>query len=611
MPDIIQRSDLTFMLRDWLRIEELFSMDRFASHSMDMIEAMLDVAEKIGQDLLAPSLRPGDAQEPWLDDDGQVRVNAQVAEAVRATAESGLFSAVFEEELGGMQLPFLVYVAAMGILHSAGGAAASYMMLTVANARVIANAADRRLFDMFGAPQIAATTFGTMCLSEPHAGSALGDITTRATFMGADQIGDRYRLTGAKMWISGADQDITENIIHLVLAKATGENGAVPEGTRGISLFVVPKILPSGERNDVVVVGLNHKLGARAMPNCALNFGEGFTTPEGEAGAVGWRVGAEGQGLPLMFQMMNEARISVGLASAMTAYRGYLISLAYARERRQGRLIGVRGGQQVPIIEHSDVRRMLLAQKAIAEGALALTFYAARVQDEETALAGTEAGENAALLLGLLTPIVKSWPAEFCQTSLHYAIQTLGGAGYTRDFELELLYRDNRLNPIHEGTTGIQGIDLVNRKLRKDGGAAYRILRARIEETLAAGASIPDLAAEVGAVRSAWSAVDVAVDLLTGLASDAAAADHATAFLNAMGHAVISWLWLDQAVLASRLACEASREATRNHLFGKIKTCRYFAQVELPFVEAWLAPLRLASDAVSSMKVEEFLGESL
>lgn len=608
---IIDRLDLSFLLYGWLRIDELFSRDRFAAHSVDTTEAMLDTAEKIGVSLLAPALRSGDLKEPWLDEARRVHVDEATKAAVVGIAESGLFAAAFEEEFGGLQLPFSVYLAATGILHSANSAATFYMVLTVGNARLIANAGSQQIFEEFGSPQVAAKALGTMCLSEPQAGSSLGDITTRALLDGYDRLGERYRISGTKMWISGGDHDVTGNIVHLVLAKIPNKSGGLPVGSRGVSLFVVPKILPDGQRNDVVVSGLNHKLGGRSFPNCGLNLGEGFATPNGAAGAIGWRVGEAGQGLALMFQMMNEARISVGMSSAMMAYRGYRMSLAYAHERRQGREVGTTSGPQIPIIEHVDVRRMLLLQKAIAEGALALVLYTARQQDEEASASTVDGREEASGLLGLLTPIAKSWPAEFAQLSLHNAVQVLGGAGYTRDFEVEVLYRDNRISAIYEGTTGIQGIDLVNRKIRRDGGRAYRVLRARVDATVTAAGDDPNLSGNAKSLREAWAAIDAAVEKLLTATDDAAAIVHATAFLMAIGHGVVGWIWVDIATLARTRHAVAQSEKERNYFSGKVKACNYFTQVELPLVAAWLAPLLTASNTALAMRVEEFTGESL
>jgi alkylation response protein AidB-like acyl-CoA dehydrogenase len=609
MSDIINRTDLGFLLRDWLQVDDLFAREEFVMHSYEAIDAVLDVVERIGRDILAPALRSADQNEPWIDAEGGVRVDPAMRAAVLAIAESGLFGAIFEERDGGLQLPFLVYAAGMSILFSANSSAAFYAMLTVGNARLIAEGASRTLFEAFGSAEVAGRSFGTMCLSEPHAGSSLGDIITRAVPDGRDNLGERFRLSGGKMWISGGDQNVSENIVHLVLAKVPGEDGVLPKDSRGISLFLVPKILPNGELNDVAVAGLNHKMGSRGLPNCALNFGEGRTKPEGTAGALGWIVGEVGQGLALMFQMMNEARISVGLASAMIAYRGFLLSLGYARDRCQGRLIGVRGGSQVPIIMHPDVKRLLLVQKAIAEGGLALVLYAARLQDEVKTASTRQAQSEAQALLDLLTPIVKSWPSEFGQVALSCAMQVLGGAGYTRDFEVELLYRDNRLNPIHEGTTGIQAVDLVVRKLRKEGGAAYACLRRRVEETLIQAAKQQLSARVVEAVRNAWGQIDAAVARLRAYADDGAVGPYATDFLTAMGHGVIGWIWLDVASLAKHQLETGSNDAPSSFYVGKIKACAWFAECELPHVAAWLAPLMTDGETAATFAADEFLGE--
>ena len=607
---IINRQDTEFLVESWLGLGALLTRERFAGHDLDSVRAILNLAEQIGVEQLAPFLRASDMSEPVLDHDGGVRVQPDVLRGAKAIADAGIFAAVFDEKLGGLQLPYLVYVTTMGILMSANISAASFMLLTVANARLVAERGTPEQAERFARPQLTGESFGTMCLSEPQAGSSLGDIRTRAIPDGEDEFGRRFRITGNKMWISAGDQDITENIVHLVLAKVPDERGRLVEGSGGISLFLVPKILPDGQRNDIAVAGLNHKMGYRGLPNCALNFGEGRTTVDGAAGAIGWLVGDIGSGLAMMFQMMNEARISVGLGGAALAGRGYLMALDYARTRTQGRPIGVRDGDPVPIIEHPDVRRMLLAQKAYAEGALALVLYSARLLDEETTALDVEQRREAGDLLAMLTPVTKSWPAEWAQRSLDMAIQIHGGAGYTRDFEVELLYRDNRLNPIHEGTTGIQAIDLVGRKLRRDGGRSFMVLRRRVDGALSAARALTGLDDEAQAVERAWAAIDQAGALLLAEPTDARAAIHATAFLFAFGHAVVGWLWLDQAIVCKRQLEDGLDDAKRAHRSGKIRACRYFAQFELPQVDAWLAPLMVASDVAVAMPVEEFLGEA-
>ena len=609
MHQVIDRRDLDFLMFEWLRLGDLLKRDRFCDHDPADIAAMLDLAHRLAEREVAPHLRASDQKEPWLDADGDVHVLPEVARAVRLISESGLLGSVFDGELGGLQLPYLVHMSAMGVLMGGSIATASYMLLTVANARVIATFGNSAQIDRFAKPQISGSALGTMCLSEPHAGSSLGDVRTRAEFEGEDEWGPRYRLFGSKMWISGGDHDVTDQIVHLVLAKAPGPDGTIAEGGKGLSLFIVPKLLADGSRNDISVVGLNHKLGYRGIPNCALNFGDGRSAPDGRTGAVGWRIGEVGQGLPQMFQMMNEARVSVGLGGAMLAYRGWLLALDYARNRPQGRARGKQDGDQVAIVQHADVQRMLFAQKAYAEGALALALFTARLLDEEATGSASER-EAAAALLGILTPVTKTWPSEWAQHSLNDAIQVHGGAGYTRDFEVELLYRDNRLNPIHEGTTGIQGLDLVGRKLRRDRGVAFGVLRARVDETLARAKSSTRLAADAAAVSAAWAAVAEAAERLLKEPDAASASALATPFLFAMGHAVVGWLWLDQALLCAPGAGDLPDGAERTFRMGKLSACRYFVAFELPKVNAWLAPILNGMDFAAELTPQVLEGAS-
>ena len=354
-----------------------------------------------------------------------------------------------------------------------------------------------------------------------------------------------------------------------------------PKARRGSHCSSCPKILPNGTRNDVTVAGLNHKMGYRGTANCLLNFGE-------RGGATGWIVGRPGDGLRQMFQMMNEARIAVGLGAAALGYRGYLLSVAYARERLQGRPIGQRSGLPVAIMEHPDVRRMLLQQKSYVEGALALCFYCARLVD-------TAQNADDAALLGLLTPIAKTWPSEYGLAANDIAIQIHGGYGYTRDFDVEQLWRDNRLNAIHEGTTGIQAIDLVGRKILNDGSGVPVLGRLIMQAVEAAGA-IPDLEGHARALSEAWQSVtDTIAELRTR--ERASAVNSATPFLWAFAHVVVAWLWLDQAVAAAALV--QSGPADRDFVDGKLRACRFFFECELPKVDSLLAFVASGSDVAS------------
>jgi alkylation response protein AidB-like acyl-CoA dehydrogenase len=561
---LIVRRDLDFLLHDWLRIESAI-VDR------ETIDAVLDMSETLAVAAFLPHNKDSDRIEPYLDESG-VHVLPAIGAALRAYAELGLFAAGFAPELGGLGLPYVVCSASFAYFAAANIATAAYPMLTVANARLIATFGTPAQIEAFARPQIAGDWFGTMCLSEPQAGSSLADVRTRAVADGSDDLGARYRLTGNKMWISGGDQDVSANIVHLVLAKVANIDGALPEGTAGLSLFIVPKLLSDGTRNDVSIAGLNHKMGYRGTANCMLNLGEGD-------GAIGWIVGAPGEGLRQMFLMMNEARVGVGIGAAALGYRGYRHSVNYARERLQGRAIGKRGGAPLAIIEHPDVKRMLLAQKAYAEGALALCLYCAKLVDQHD-------DADSVALLGLLTPIAKTWPSEYGLAANDLAIQVHGGYGYTRDFDVEQLWRDNRLNPIHEGTTGIQAIDLLGRKILRDDGRGMAVLRARIADTIAKAGG----RTEARALDDAWTRVAASVE---GLRAAPAAFDNATLFLSAFGHSVLGWLWLDQA-----LAVEGVSDA--DFAEGKRRACRYFFDQEMPKVAAWLAPVDALSDAASS-----------
>ncbi|MDE1145988.1 MAG: acyl-CoA dehydrogenase [Azospirillaceae bacterium] len=586
----VRACDLSFLLHDWLDLAGVLAWPHFADHSVETVDAMLDVAGHVAADTFLPHYKAADQREPQLVD-GQVRILPEFHQALAAFAEVGMFAAPFDADVGGLQLPQLAYSAAMAQFMAANVAAAAYPMLTAGNARLLVHHANEALVRACALPQVEGRFFGTMCLSEPQAGSSLADVATRAAPDGADGLGDRYRLFGNKMWISGGDQDASANIIHLVLAKVPGPDGKLVAGTQGISLFAVPKVLVdgsdfAGQRNDVVVAGLNHKMGYRGTANCLLNFGEGAAhRPGGQAGAVGYRVGGVGQGLPIMFQMMNEARVSVGLGAAMLGYRGYRLAVDYARDRRQGRPPGARGGAPVPIIDHADVRRLLLAQKAYAEGALALVLYCARLVDEERH--GPEADRaEAGGLLGLLTPVAKTWPSEWGLAANDLAIQVHGGYGYTRDFDVEQLYRDNRLNPIHEGTTGIQGLDLMGRKTLRDDGASLATLRHRVDATVHRARELPALADFAHGLDVAWARIGALVDHLKVAGNDAASLAQATPFLSAFGHAVVAWLWLDQAVVAAGPGGEDVDEPAFRA--GKLAACRFFFENEVPRVDVWL-----------------------
>ncbi len=622
------RTTLDFLLYDWLAVETLAQRPRFADHSRETFGSVLDICEKLAADKFAPYNRLADTEEPWFDGE-KVHLPEASHAAARAYAESGMLAAAQDYDIGGMQLPCVVEMAANAFFAKATVGVGGGAMLTSGNANLLMAHGTDLQKAVFAHNEFNGRFAGTMCLSEPQAGSSLSDVATRATPDGddfaAEPLGPRYRLRGNKMWISNGEHELTENIIHLVLAKIPGPDGKLVAGTKGISLFIVPKKLVdtdgqlTGERNDVALAGLNHKLGYRGIPNTLLNFGEGKHPVRagtnagldgGGAGAIGYLVGQPGEGLRCMFHMMNEARIAVGLGAAMLGYAGYEASLAYAKDRPQGRAIqasasggaGGPGGKdatqpQIPIIRHADIKRMLLAQKSYCEGALALELYCARLVDE-LHTGAPEAAAEAGLLLEMLTPIAKSWPSEWCLEANSLAIQVLGGYGYTRDFPVEQLWRDNRLNMIHEGTHGIQALDLLGRKVTMKGGEGLRLLASRVGATAERAAKVGALAEHALALSAALAQLQHATQAAWAGAEPAEALANATPYLQAYGHVVLAWVWLDVA-LCAQAALEAAGDAAL--LQGKLAACRFFFRYELPRIGAWLKVVETRDDTCRTM----------
>jgi butyryl-CoA dehydrogenase len=598
--DLIDRRLLSFILYDWLQAERLTAYPRFAEHSRATFDAALDAAEQLAVKEFAPFNRELDENEPRFDGE-RVHIIDKVRHALDVFVASGFMAAAQDAEYGGMQLPVVIEKACLAFFKAANIAASAYPFLTIGNANLLLAHASRKQIEVFARPELEGRFFGTMCLSEPQAGSSLSDIRTRAVPDGDDfeacPLGPRYRLSGNKMWISAGEHELAENIVHLVLAKIPGPDGSLPAGVKAISIFIVPRRLVGadgtlGERNDVALAGLNHKMGYRGTVNTLLNFGEGKFRPEGRAGAIGYRVGAPGQGLAIMFHMMNEARIGVGLGATMLGYAGYRYSLGYARERPQGRPVGPGGKDaqqpQVPIVRHADIRRMLVAQKAYTEGALALNLYCAALVDREHHAADAAERAEASLLLEMLTPIAKSWPSEWCLEANNLAIQILGGYGYTRDYPVEQYWRDNRLNMIHEGTHGIQALDLLGRKVVMREGAGFRLIAARIAATAAAASAAqhPDTQRFGRELQTALERVEHATRTVWDRADPEGALAHATPYMQAFGHLMLAWMWLELSLAASR----AYRAEDDRFLHGIWSACRYFFVYEVPRIGAWLAP---------------------
>ncbi|MEZ3183695.1 acyl-CoA dehydrogenase [Pseudomonas sp. LM13] len=587
--------NLAFELYEVLDAEALTRRERFAEHSRETFDAALGTARTIAEKYFAPHNRKSDEHEPVYQN-GEAVLIPEVKPAVDAFIEAGFHNAGRNFEDGGMQMPNLLSRACFAHFQSANIATSSYPMLTMGAAHLIEAFGSDEQKRLFLQPMIDGRFFGTMALTEPHAGSSLSDIRTRA-----EPAGDgSYRLKGNKIFISGGDHPLSENIVHMVLAKLPD----APPGVKGISLFIVPKFLVNddgslGERNDVLLAGLFHKMGWRGTTSTALNFGD-------NGNCVGYLVGEPHKGLAYMFQMMNEARIGVGMGAIMLGYAGYLYSLNYARERPQGRLPDGKdpASTQVPIIEHTDVKRMLLMQKAYVEGAFDLGLYSARLVDDEHTAESDEERRNAGELLDLLTPIVKSWPSEFCLKANELAIQILGGHGYTREYPVEQYYRDNRLNPIHEGTHGIQSLDLLGRKLMQNKGAGLRQLLGLIQDCCQRAAEYDSLGAlrqplEQHVARLTSVTQALLGDLMAGKVNQTLA--NSALYLKVFGHAVVGWRWLEQALHAERGLAEGN-PADADFYRGKLQAARYFLTWEVPGCAHELAILEARDDTCLGMQ---------
>lgn len=571
MTSTFSEREIAFLLYEFLDTESLLRRDRYVEHSREVFDATLETSRQLAEDLLAPHLREADVHEPQFDD-GDVRSVAATRVAWEALAQAGFLSAHWDSDEGGLQLPEVVLRAAMSSFYAANVGTAAYSMLTIGAANLLRTFGSAELKARYLAPMGDGRFAGTMALTEPAQGSSLGDIRTTAI----PQADGSYRIFGQKMFISGGDQDLTDNIVHMVLARIEG----APAGAKGISLFLVPKVLASGERNDVALAGLMHKMGWRNTTSTVLSFGE-------KEGATGWLIGREHQGLAHMFQMMNEARIGVGVMSAGIAWRGFQESLRYARERPQGRLPSNKDPRspQVKLVAHADVRRLLLAQKTYAEGAMALCLYACSLFEDQHTHPDVARREDARRLLDLLTPVVKSWPARYGAIANDMAIQVLGGAGYTRDYSVEQLYRDQRLNMIHEGAEAIHGIDLLGRKVVMEQGAGLRLFVETVQRD-ALHAAQAGLAAEADALNAALDRLEKVSLLLVELQrrdADLALAN-ATLYLDAFARVAVGWIWLQQGRVAQRALPKAGPEA--DYYCGKLQAMRYFFQWELPQTQA-------------------------
>ena len=600
MSAYVSMDHLKFLLTEVHGIDEVLALDRFKDYDTEGIDMLLDSVKQFSDKELYPLSVEMDRLGAKYEN-GTITCHPYIETILQKAGENGYICAHFDYEEGGSQMPHMASVAANFITSAANNAAVGYLGLTSGAAGLIRSFGTKELFDTYVPNMMSGKWTGTMALTEPQAGSSLSDITSSAKDMGDGS----YRISGQKIFISGGDHQCAENIIHLVLARIEG----APAGTKGISLFVVPKyrIETDGtlSPNDVACAGEFEKMGQRGYVTTHLVFGD-------QGDSHGWLIGTANKGLKHMFQMMNGARLEVGLTAASIASAAYYASLQYAKERPQGRRLNNNGGKDVNmgqslIIEHADVRRMLMLQKAIVEGSSGLLLLTAKYLDLSHHASTAEEREKYHDLTELLTPIAKTYPSEACQVAISNGMQVLGGFGYTTDFPLEQYYRDVRITAIYEGTTGIQSLDLLGRKMLMKNGAALQLLMAEITNTLSAANTYDDLKPYADILSDKLELTQRVLGHLMGFAMkghfERFLAD-ATIFMDFTSTLIIAWQWLEMATAAKQALVTGNTIRSTAFYEGQIHTMRYYFKYEVPKVIG-LAETLLSEEVLTIMEESE------
>ena len=594
----VSERNIKFLVYEVFAVESLTLYEYYKDHNRKIFDMVLSEAGKLAGNLLYPIFEEMDRNQPELIK-GRVKVHPTVKTILREFGKGGWITSRVSYENDGEQLPHLIADVCDFIFQAANYSAAAYAGLTTGASHLIATFADPKLYDTYVPKMRAGKWQGTMALTEPEAGSSLTDVSTQAEPVNQDY----YLISGQKIFISAGDHNCAENIIHLMLAKIKGG----PVGAKGISLFIVPKkrIDENGKLvdNDVVTSGIYHKLGYRGCPIAQLSFGD-------KNDCRGWLVGEPHNGLKYMFQMMNEARIGVGLGATAMITAAYYSALEYTKTRCQGRKISQKDPTQpqIPIIEHADVKRMLLFQRAVAEGSLSLILQCSKYVDLIKILPEEEKGKYH-LLLELLTPIAKSYPSEMGIQAISQGLQCLGGSGYCDDYALEQYYRDCRIHPIHEGTTAIHGMDLLGRKVMMQNGKAIEIYTNEIQEAIAAAKQFSELGKTADQLAKALVDLQKVTQHLLLVAQTKGPeyflAD-ATLYLEFFGIISIAWQWLLQGISAQKAL--DGKEKTEDTTFyqGKMFTLNYFYSYELPKTLGLAGRLMESDGLTVEMPVELF-----
>lgn len=601
MAKYMDMDTLRFLLFECHEVQKLLEAPRYADFDQDALNILLDSFKDFADKELYPYFREMDEQAAYYKD-GKVIVHPQLEVVLKKMAELGLIGANYDHEDGGMQIPESIFYSLSHIMDSANNNVTGYPSLTTGSGRLIVTFGSQELKDTYVPKMIAGEWGGTMCLTEPQAGSSLSDITSSAI----PTEDGYYKISGQKIFISGGDHEYCSNFVHLFLARIDG----APAGTRGISLFVVPKFRPTAdgglEDNDVFTAADFPKLGQKGYVTTHLVFGE-------KENCRGWLVGEPNRGLKYMFQMMNEARISVGVGALSIATAAYYASLQYAKERPQGRRLSDTGTKNVEadqtlIINHPDVRRMLLLQKAVIEGSLSLAVESAKYSDLVHVTEGEEHDEHL-LMLEILTPICKTYPSEMGRVSISNGLQVLGGYGFTSDFVLQQYYRDIRITSLYEGTTGIQSLDLLGRKVTMKNGAALKLLAAKMQESIMAAVAYKELkpyAMDLGEkLKLAQKVIGHLLQFAAQGKFERFTAD-ATVFMDFFSNITIAWQWLKMATSASKALSDNTGTQKAEFYQAKIHTMKFYYKYELPKTLSAAYTL-VAEDELTIQKEEEIL----
>jgi len=591
---------LKFMLYEVHGLEKMLDKKRFEDYDKEAIDLFIESIKEFSDRELYPVFKEMD-ENPAYYEDGKIYVHEKVKTLMYQGGEMGIISASFDYKDGGMQMPLLAHTAAMFILEAANNHLPGYAGLTQGAAELIIHFADEDLNKKYVPNMLSGKWGGTMCLTEPQAGSSLSDITTKAI----RTENGYFNISGQKIFISAGDNHFTENVVHLLLARIEG----APAGTKGISLFIVPKnrLNESGslDFNDVNTIGDFQKMGQKGYCTSHLSFGDNDD-------CRAWLVGEENKGLYYMFLMMNAARIAVGRGASAIATAAYNASLNYAKERPQGRKLssdGKKNPDEKPslIIEHPDVRRMLLLQKSMSEGSMSLVFLAAKYYDLENTAETDEERYKYKTLLDMIIPVAKTYPSEAGNISVSNGIQVLGGYGFCSDFILQQYYRDIRISSIYEGTTGIQSQDLLGRKITMDNGRGLELLTKEILKTISQANKQDEL--EIYAKKLSEK-IDLTQKVLNKLMPLALKGDYerfladASIFMEFFSLIIVSWNWLD-------IGITAKNQLEKNHydsalLKGKLEAMKYFFSYELPKTTG-LAEILMNTSEITIKKQEDFI----